>query len=201
MRSGCAWSSRGGGHPSGQTHRLTLTHGLTHAAKGRCRKELMSFRESVSQNPGPMRVGEEVVMYTMCVHVLRVYAHAHAPARMRKGAETDSRDSQTHGRLPFRQSVASSVCESPSHQLVQRPPGDSRFRQAPAQFRVIIFGRVMERRVASTQSPRRRRDFSWTTNRCGTIRATQGHLGAVTRRGEHTGDDIAAWPPRAAARE
>lgn len=41
--------------PRIQTRRLTMTHGLTHAAKRRCRNGLMRVRESVSLNLHPLR--------------------------------------------------------------------------------------------------------------------------------------------------
>jgi len=75
-----------------QTHRLTLTHGLTHAAKQRNHNRLNVVRESRESDFNPMRVERRnICVIKMCV---RVPAHARAHGRVRKGAETDSPDSR-----------------------------------------------------------------------------------------------------------
>lgn len=85
--------------PAGQTRRLTLTHGLTHTAKRRSRNGLVLVRESVSLISNPKRMGRieiEPVCERVCVPVsARACGRACACACV-EGAETDSRDSQTH---------------------------------------------------------------------------------------------------------
>jgi len=57
--------------PASLTHRLAMTHGLSHSAKRRCRNRLMQVRESVSLNLHPMRREKEnhvCVREGACVH-------------------------------------------------------------------------------------------------------------------------------------
>ena len=81
-----------------QTHRLTVTHGLTHAANRRSPKRLRGDRESVSLIFDPKHFRWEnridLVINGACPHVC-VCARVRAPAHV-KGRKTDSPDSQTH---------------------------------------------------------------------------------------------------------
>jgi bacterioferritin-associated ferredoxin len=78
------------------THRLTLTHDLTHGVKPCSRKCLAAVRESVSQVSKSIRIENQCIR---CVRSARAHMYAHARVRthMCKGLETDSSDSQTHG--------------------------------------------------------------------------------------------------------
>jgi hypothetical protein len=86
------------------THRLTLTHGLTHALKPCGRKCLVMVRESVSQVSKSMRIENQYMRYVRSARA-HMCAHARVRTHMCKGLETDSHDSQTHG--PRRRLMAS----------------------------------------------------------------------------------------------
>lgn len=82
-----------------QTHRLTLTHGLTHAPKA---MGSLAFRfdcEAVSHDSAPTNIQRRCASFLNVLpsKYVCMRAHAHVRTRTCKGPETDSRDSQTHG--------------------------------------------------------------------------------------------------------